>query len=681
MTTAGIRIGRYEVGERLGKGGFGVVHLARDVELGREVAIKFLRPEYMTRRQVVQRFLQEARACAKIGHPGIVTVFECGLVEGSGQRLDGTAYLVMERLRGESLGDRLQHRGRMPALAAIGIARQLAAALHVAHDAGIIHRDLKPDNVYLVKDAAVVGGERVKILDFGVAKLTDPEPDEDPNTHSQMMLGTPRYMSPEQARAAAKVDHRTDIYALGCLLYELVCGKPPFGGDIGEVLVSHQTAPITPPREIVPSIPAALDELIVRMLAKEPEARPASMRAVDDSLDEVFGSLAPKRRAKTSPDEEKTVPRKPLVPDTDEPTFRLKPSDDTEEDDHTTRRLAEPAHQVELVTPVHMKATLIQPPPITEPMTAASPWWRWRYAIGVGAALLSALVMYLALRKPAQAREEPAKVDSRVVVTPDAAIVEPDAAIVQVPADAADNLTVKKLTTACATAAFEKKWGQLEECGHQLEAMQVPEGSELVKRAAEEARAEVRYRVLEEALGARDLAAATEALAMIDDTSVYYKPAQAAYTAAKGPVIDALVAELNAIAAARDCAKHTQRLRAIDTKHGKQIADETKLMARPCTRAGTIAPVTNALPTPLDACDKDSVDEEDRRGDANLTAGNFAAALVAFEKVVKCRPDVARKAYLAACRARNFPKAKQYFALARNQNIAQICLKEGFDPR
>ena len=161
MSVVGLRIGRYEVGERIGKGGFGVVHLANDGELGREVAIKFLRPEYMTRTQVVQRFLQEARTCAKIGHPGIVTVFECGQVANTATDADGMAYIAMELLHGESLADRLARVRRLPWASATEIARQVALALEAAHRAGIIHRDLKPDNIFLVTDAAMPGGERV----------------------------------------------------------------------------------------------------------------------------------------------------------------------------------------------------------------------------------------------------------------------------------------------------------------------------------------------------------------------------------------------------------------------------------------------------------------------------------------------------------------------------------------
>ncbi len=663
MTTVGVWIGRYEVRERIGKGGFGVVHLAHDDELGREVAIKFLRPEFMTRTQVVQRFLQEARACAKIGHGGIVTVFECGIVEGTGQRLDGTAYIVMERLRGESLGDRIESRGRIPAIAAIGIARQLAAALQVAHDIGIIHRDLKPDNVFLVKDAAVVGGERVKILDFGVAKLRDPDPDENPNTHSQMMLGTPRYMSPEQARASAKVDHRTDIYALGCLLYELVCGKPPFTGDLGDVLLAHQTQPITPPREIVPSIPAALDELVVRMLAKDPNARPQSMRIVDDALDAVYTSLAPKKRAKTTPEEEKTTPV-PLGPTTDEPTFRLEPSgeadtaQDLEDDFHTTKPTKLPPPRA-VVEEAQFEPTL-------PTRTKSSSLWL-RLAIGVSAAVVSCIVMYLVLRKPAHRDEPP---PTRVVVI-DAALSDPDAAVVA-------ERTAKKLATDCTTAQLNQNWNQLADCGHELGKLSPSEGEAFVRRATTEARSEVKLRSLASAIKDEDYAHASALVDEIPEDSVYSGPARRIYDGAKGPLIDRMVGDLNAI---RDCVVHAAKLRVIDSKFGAKIAEQARLTARPCARVAPRPDKPEHLPTPLEACDRETIDAENRRGDDALSTNSFAVALAAFEKVAKCRPEVRTRAYLAACRARNFPKAKKWFDVIGKPSLAQICIKEGFDPR
>ncbi|MDQ3295522.1 MAG: serine/threonine protein kinase, partial [Myxococcota bacterium] len=310
MVAPGTRIGRYEIGARLGTGGFGVVYLARDTELGRELAIKVLRPEYQMQPDVVGRFLKEARAAAKIDHPGIVTVFECGHITGTGTGADGNAFIAMELLRGESLATVLERRGRLSVEEAVLIARQIAAALGVAHAAGIVHRDLKPDNVFLIPDVLVRGGARVKVLDFGVAKLAEPK--DAVNTHSQMMLGTPMYMSPEQGRSAANVDHRTDIYTLGCMLYEMLTGRPPYEGPGAiDLIIAHTTAPVPSPAAIVADLPRALDALIIEMLAKDPAARPASMLALEAALEQVM--LEPKPPARPRPPTP-TPPQPPARP-------------------------------------------------------------------------------------------------------------------------------------------------------------------------------------------------------------------------------------------------------------------------------------------------------------------------------------------------------------------------------
>ena len=274
---AGIRVGKYLVGRKLGQGGFGILHVARDVDLDRDVAIKFLRPEHAFRPQVVQRFVQEARAAARIDHPGIVTVYECGEVAGTNTRADGTVYIAMELLTGETLATRRKREGRLPIPIAIGMTRQIASGLAAAHRSGIVHRDLKPQNLMLVADAAVIGGERVKILDFGVAKLADGF-GTNVQTHSMLMLGTPMYMSPEQCKSSAKVDARADIYSLGCILFELVCGRPPFDGDSGELIAKHQLVAPPTPRSVIADLPAALDALISAMLAKATDDRPQTIR-------------------------------------------------------------------------------------------------------------------------------------------------------------------------------------------------------------------------------------------------------------------------------------------------------------------------------------------------------------------------------------------------------------------
>jgi serine/threonine-protein kinase len=270
------QIGKYEIREKLGRGSFGVVYLARDPGLERDIAIKVLRPKHLTNPDIVHRFLQEARATARIAHPGIVTIYDCGLVETvQGQ----TAFIAMELLTGESLTRRLERCGRLEPQVAIEIARQVASALEAAHRAQVLHRDLKPDNIYLVPDPAMPSGERVKILDFGLAKLGN-----DGHTHVHNVFGTPRYMSPEQCRSSTLVDHRSDVYALGCILFELIAGQPPFDGDVRQVIDLQRRG--NPPRALTLSsnCPPALDELIAEMLAKDPTARPTCMAAVQRGL-------------------------------------------------------------------------------------------------------------------------------------------------------------------------------------------------------------------------------------------------------------------------------------------------------------------------------------------------------------------------------------------------------------
>ncbi len=288
----GVRVGKYTVGPKLGQGGFGVLYVARDTELERDIAIKFLRPEHAFKEQVVQRFLQEARAAARIHHPGIVTVYESGEVSGTNTRADGTVYIAMELLSGDTLAQRIRQAGRLPYGVAIAFCRQMADALAAAHLAGIVHRDLKPQNIFLVRDPAVVGGERVKVLDFGIAKLAD-NFGGNMQTHSLVMLGTPMYMSPEQCKSSAKVDTRADIYSLGCILFEMLCGRTPFDGDAGELIAKHQLVDPPTARSLMPELPIELDRLVASMLAKSTDARPQTMSAVIDVLDAIEEQLAP----------------------------------------------------------------------------------------------------------------------------------------------------------------------------------------------------------------------------------------------------------------------------------------------------------------------------------------------------------------------------------------------------
>ena len=279
-------IGNYRVTGKLGEGGMGVVYLAEHRSIGRKAAIKVLLPELSRDAAIVQRFFNEARATAMIKHPGMVDIFDFGTLP------DGSAFIAMEFLDGQSLAAAIEAEGRMPLSTIVAIGRQAAAALAAAHDKGIVHRDLKPDNMFLLPDAEASGGARVKVLDFGIAKLAAGNADGSGlKTRTGVMMGTPIYMSPEQAKSAGEVDYRSDIYSLGCVLYEMACGRPPFVKEsFGELIAAHIFEVPEAPRSLVPEISEGLETLLLRALAKKPEQRQQSMGALRIELDALVGS-------------------------------------------------------------------------------------------------------------------------------------------------------------------------------------------------------------------------------------------------------------------------------------------------------------------------------------------------------------------------------------------------------
>jgi tRNA A-37 threonylcarbamoyl transferase component Bud32 len=267
-------IGGHRIIRALGQGGMGAVYLAEHALLGRRAAVKVLLPALSQNPEMVTRFFNEARAATAIADPGIVQIYDFGY------HTDGSAFIVMELLEGEPLDKRLERMGRLPAVDALRIARQIATTLAAAHARGIVHRDLKPENVYLVRDNEVAGGERVRVLDFGIAKLTGDQ-HATSKTQTGAIMGTPLYMSPEQCRGAGEVDHRSDIYALGCMLYHLLLGRPPFVGEgLGEILAMQLYETATPPSVVLPFLGGALDGLVMRCLAKSPGDRFADMNEV-----------------------------------------------------------------------------------------------------------------------------------------------------------------------------------------------------------------------------------------------------------------------------------------------------------------------------------------------------------------------------------------------------------------
>jgi serine/threonine-protein kinase len=270
-------IGNYRIVRELGRGGMGMVYGAEHTQLGRPAALKMLLPQMSADPGIVQRFFNEARAASAIDHPGIVEVFDFGT------HTDGRAYIVMELLKGESLEARLS-RAPMTSGEAGNIVAQVAGALAAAHARGIVHRDLKPDNIFLVPNELVAGGTQVKVLDFGIAKLAG-EQGGGMKTQTGAVIGTPAYMSPEQCMGRSDIDHRTDLYSLGCVFYHLLCGRPPFVSEhgTGMILAAHMRDPVVDPRSLA-QVPAPLAAIAMRLLEKEPGARYQTANDVKNAL-------------------------------------------------------------------------------------------------------------------------------------------------------------------------------------------------------------------------------------------------------------------------------------------------------------------------------------------------------------------------------------------------------------
>ena len=272
--------GQFEIQSILGGGAFGTVYRGRQVGLDRPVAVKVPTFEIAADPVMAKRFAREARAAARVQHPGVVGIFAVGELP------DGRPYLAMQLVDGQPL-DRILADGPLPAPRALWVARAIASALSETHAADVVHRDLKPSNVMWRRDRN--GDDRITLVDFGIA-VAKPGNADATRLTANGLIGTPHYMSPEQAHGE-QVDARADLYALGCLLYELVTGAPPFEGSGFEVLLAHLGRPAPLPSSMNPNVPECVDNLCAALMQKKPDDRPANADTVVALIDEALETM------------------------------------------------------------------------------------------------------------------------------------------------------------------------------------------------------------------------------------------------------------------------------------------------------------------------------------------------------------------------------------------------------
>lgn len=274
---------RYRIEKELGRGGMGAVFAVFDLETGKKAAVKRLHRKHLKNEEIVRRFHREANLVASLRHPGICPVLYTGADR------DGVPYFAMPLLKGRNLGSVIKETERIDITHMVSVIGSVLDALAYAHAHGVLHRDIKPDNVFICDESS--GDQCVKILDFGISKISNGRLAREISTCTGAVFGTPHYMSPEQARGAKHIDNRADIFSVGIMLYEALTKQKPFDGRVyNDVIVKLVSEPFLPPTSINPSIPKAVEKVIIKAMARHPDDRYSSAEEMKDALDEAARS-------------------------------------------------------------------------------------------------------------------------------------------------------------------------------------------------------------------------------------------------------------------------------------------------------------------------------------------------------------------------------------------------------
>jgi tRNA A-37 threonylcarbamoyl transferase component Bud32 len=653
----GRRLGRYRITGKLAEGGMGAVYLATHELMGREVVIKVLLPEMSTQREIVQRFFNEARTTANLEHPGIVAVFDLEYAE------DGRAYIVMERLRGENLYDRLRRVGRLSVEQSVDVARQLASAIGAAHAQGIVHRDLKPGNVFLIPDRETPGRERVKVLDFGVAKLALHQ--SSLVTHQGTIFGTPPYMAPEQCVDAAAVDHRADLYALGCILYECLCGRAPFVGSSIEVLASQLRDLPEPPRARNPEVPPWLDSLVMRLLEKAPDRRIQSCPALLEALDAGTRSRAgASRRSRAAQETAVGLPR----------------------------------GQAQAPTMGSITGSAAE-------MGTGRGGGSRRVWLGVSAAMVAMLSVgaFIGLRDAIQGSSVAPGPEQQVPEQLTAATGDGSGKVADTQADSvvqAPGKDFEGVMTEAQAALEKREWQVVESTGHEALALAASDpaaqqrAQQVIDRATAESAFKLRYDALLEAVAKKEWAQVKTELAAIDKKSAYHADAQAAHDSARDGYLREREAEAEELFDQRKCPairKLQKEADALWPDSGQRLGE----LAEACRKAGVSqAPAPRPQPPPPPTEEPEEPEEpgsgksfEDLLTEAGDAAykNQYGRARKLCEQALEIQPREPRAVSIcgaAACGLENARLAKRYYDQAKGDQrnlIQQLCARKGIE--